>query len=116
MLTGVVQARVGGNAIPIAVEVEDSLVRAGQRAGMALHRFANPTPPAHSEKHTIRTTLSPHSGNIDIYLYTPKDYQQRKSGKKFPLLVNFHGGGFTLGYGTDDCRWFGAVMEMTDAF
>lgn len=24
-------------------------------------------------------------------------------------------GGFTLGAETDDCRWFGAVMEMTDA-
>src|SRR5579859_165282 len=89
--------------------------RAGQRAGMALHRFANPTPPIHSEKHTIKSTLSSRQGNIDIWLYTPKGYQQRKSGKKYPLLVNFHGGGFTLGYGTDDCRWFGAVMEMTDA-
>jgi putative ergosteryl-3beta-O-L-aspartate hydrolase len=89
--------------------------RAGQRAGMALHRFANPAPPVHSEKHTIRTTLSTHAGELDIYLYYPKNYQLRTSGKRFPLLINFHGGGFTLGYGTDDCRWFGAVMEMTDA-
>jgi putative ergosteryl-3beta-O-L-aspartate hydrolase len=89
--------------------------RAGQRAGMALHRFANPDPPNHSEKHTIRATLSNEPGNIDVYLYTPKDYQQHKSGKKYPLLVNFHGGGFTLGSGTDDCRWFGAVMDSTDA-
>jgi acetyl esterase/lipase len=83
---------------------------------MALHRFANPVPPVHAEKHSIKSTLSRHEGNIDIYIYTPKDYQQRKSdGKTFPLLVNFHGGGFTLGCGTDDCRWFGAVLEMTDA-
>ena len=82
---------------------------------MALHRFARPLPPAYSEKRTIETTLSPHPGSINIYFYMPKGYQQRKAEQKYPLLVHFHGGGFTLGCATDDCRWFGAVLETIDA-
>jgi len=82
---------------------------------MALHRIANPVPPQHAHQHTIQATISPRPGKINIYFYLPRDYQQHKSGKRYPLLVNFHGGGFTLGAGTDDCRWFRAVMEKTDA-
>jgi len=80
---------------------------------MALHRLAKPTPPIHSHQHSFPATLSEHPGDITVYLYMPKDYRQDKSVEKYPLMVNFHGGGFTLGCGTDDCRWFATVMEMT---
>jgi putative ergosteryl-3beta-O-L-aspartate hydrolase len=30
-------------------------------------------------------------------------------------VVNFHGGGFTLGTGTDDARWAQSVVEDTEA-
>ena len=32
-----------------------------------------------------------------------------------PVVVNFHGGGFTLGTATDDCRWAQCVLEDADA-
>jgi len=89
--------------------------RISQRIGMALHRLAKPTPPIHSHQHSFQATLSDQPGEVTVYIYVPKDYEQHKSGKKYPLLVNFHGGGFTLGCGTDDCRWFAVVREMTDA-
>ena len=81
---------------------------------MAFHRLAKPTPPIHSQQTSFPATLSEHPGDITVYLYVPKNYKRDKSGKKYPLIVNFHGGGFTLGCGTDDCRWFATVMEMTD--
>src|SRR5204863_5351578 len=34
---------------------------------------------------------------------------------KRPAVINFHGGGFVLGQGTDDARWAGAVMAAIDA-
>ena len=89
--------------------------RTGQRMGMLLHRLAKPTPPIHSLQHSFPAMLSEYPGEITVYLYVPKDYHQSESRKKYPLMVNFHGGGFTLGCGTDDCRWFATVMEETDA-
>jgi len=82
---------------------------------MVVHRRAKPTPPIHSHQYSFHTTLSDRPGEVTVYLYVPKDYEQRRSDKKYPLLVNFHGGGFVVGCGTDDCRWFATVLEMTDA-
>ena len=82
---------------------------------MVLHRRAKPTTPIHSHQYSFHTTLSDRPGEVTVYLYVPKDYEQCKSDKKYPLLVNFHGGGFVVGCGTDDCRWFATVLEMTDA-
>src|SRR5213592_3650487 len=90
-----------------ALRVKAGWWRASQRVGMALHRLANPVAPNHAYRHTIRATLSQYPGAIDIYFYVPRDCQPQQNSGKYPLLVNFHGGGFTLGCGTDDCRWFG---------
>lgn len=81
----------------MSLKLKAACWRAGQRAGIALHRFANPDPPQHSHQQTIKTSISPRPGKFDVYFYVPKDYQQHKSGKKYPLLVNFHGGGFYVG-------------------
>jgi acetyl esterase/lipase len=35
--------------------------------------------------------------------------------KKRPLLINFHGGGFTIGHARDDARWATAVTSQTGA-
>ena len=46
----------------------------------------------------------------------PSDYEeQRRNGKKYPAVVNFHGGGFTIGSSTDDGRWAGHVLKEVDA-
>lgn len=53
---------------------------------------------------------------MTIHFYCPPDYyQQRRLGHRYPVAVNFHGGGFTLGCATDDGRWAAAVVEQVGA-
>ncbi|KAH7362464.1 Alpha/Beta hydrolase protein [Plectosphaerella cucumerina] len=44
-----------------------------------------------------------------------EDLPQPVSRRKRVALINFHGGGFVLGNGTDDARWAGAVMDSFHA-
>ncbi|KAB8339023.1 hypothetical protein FH972_021962 [Carpinus fangiana] len=85
--------------------------------GMALHRMAPPRPPKLAFSRVIPTTISPTQGSVSILFFVPKGYEERKraGGPRYPVVVNFHGGGFTLGNATDDARWAGAVTEQVDA-
>lgn len=99
--------------------------------GMLLHRLAPPRPPKPSFKRTITSTVSTTRGSFNLYFYVPKNYEtQRHSGFRdmfsrnkhdgkplagFPVVINFHGGGFTLGTSTDDARWCGTVVEQCEA-
>ncbi|KAF9886645.1 hypothetical protein FE257_011285 [Aspergillus nanangensis] len=82
------------------------------RIGMFLHDISSPPcPPRRSFIRSIPTGDS----RIDLYFYCPPEYYRlRKNGqptRRFPVLVNFHGGGFTLGCATDDGRWAHYVLE-----
>lgn len=83
--------------------------------GMLLHRMAPPHPPKPSFKRSIKATVSSKPGQIDLFFYVPKDYEfHRRNGfrkKTYPCVVNFHGGGFTLGSPSDDARWCGTVVD-----
>lgn len=80
--------------------------------GMFLHRLAPPRPLKPKFHKLIPTTLAAHRGKVRLVFYTPKDYGKTK--KRFPCLVNFHGGGFTMGTATDDARWATAVVQQAD--
>ncbi|KAJ9657938.1 hypothetical protein H2198_004021 [Neophaeococcomyces mojaviensis] len=82
--------------------------------GMVFHDWAPPKAPKPSFIKSIYTDTEP----IDLYFYVPKDYQRRKKvepGYRYPLVVNFHGGGFCLGHATDDRYWARIILKETPA-
>lgn len=53
---------------------------------------------------------------MDLLFYTPTNYKSEKAkGRKYPVVVNFHGGGFTLGKAADDRRWARMIIDEIDA-
>lgn len=89
------------------------------RIGMHLHRLAPPRPPAPT--FTIRIPTSTASGSptaqprsIALAFYTPPR-PPKPQPHPLPLILNFHGGGFTLGAATDDARWAAALTSHVPA-
>jgi len=69
-------------------------------------------------KRKIDSTISSKKGTFLLNFYVPKDWHtsQKDHGvKKYPVVVNFHGGGFTLGKATDDARWCDTVVREVGA-
>jgi acetyl esterase/lipase len=90
--------------------------RSLQYVGMTLHFLAPERPPSPSFTKTIPSTISKTKGEFTLQFYTPKGYEAAaKNGTKFPVVVNFHGGGFTIGNGTDDARFARFVLEECNA-
>lgn len=94
--------------------------------GMFLHRLAPPRPKSHSFAIEIPTTVSRRNGSIKLVFYVPLGYRRPswyQTGSEtdilndptYPVVVNFHGGGFTLGSPTDDARWAHAITENVKA-
>ncbi|KNG86904.1 lipase [Aspergillus nomiae NRRL 13137] len=82
------------------------------RIGMFIHHISFPRPPRRSFVRSIPSG----SSRIDLYFYCPPEYSQDiKEGRRFPVVVNFHGGGFTLGCPTDDSRWAQSVLAEVGA-
>ncbi|KAI9052142.1 hypothetical protein LZ554_003504 [Drepanopeziza brunnea f. sp. 'monogermtubi'] len=74
-----------------------------------------PKTPPPNFKIVIPSRLSEVGGQFKLVFYVPPSYYQTDEAYRFPVVVNFHGGGFTLGTGTDDARWADAVLKNVDA-
>lgn len=87
------------------------------KIGMKLHKIAPGFVPRPAFERIIPTAVWPDKGAVRLQFYVPERWKNREQpGElKFPILVNFHGGGFTLGSATDDARWAGAVNKQVDA-
>jgi len=84
------------------------------RIGMFLHDITPPRCPRPQFTRTVKSEV--HDQPVTIHFYCPPDYQeQRRLGHRYPVAVNFHGGGFTLGCATDDSRWATTVVEEVGA-
>ncbi|KAE8444275.1 hypothetical protein EG329_000682 [Mollisiaceae sp. DMI_Dod_QoI] len=89
--------------------------RALMGIGMRIHQLADPRPPRPNFKIVIPSRLSPRGGTFKLLFYVPESYFDAPDEYRYPVVVNFHGGGFTLGTGTDDARWASTVIQQVDA-
>ena len=87
------------------------------KIGTYIHDWPAPKPAIPQFTRQIATTdvSTSGQGTIELKFYAPDDYRTRMEGQRFPVIVNFHGGGFTLGTATDDGRWASAVLEQVQA-
>lgn len=81
--------------------------------------LSTPVPQRVAFKRRISSTVASVPGEIDLFFYTSASYTQNPNtkiaAKKHPLLINFHGGGFTIGHPKDDARWASKVVKETNA-
>lgn len=85
------------------------------RIGMFVHDMAWPRPPRPSFARSFsvldrRST----SSLVTLHFYCPPGYVPSRP-RRHPVVVNFHGGGFTLGRATDDARWARMVLDEVGA-
>lgn len=74
--------------------------------------FCPPTPSKQAFTVSIPTTLRKQPAQINLLFYTPQRYNRRR---KYPLVINFHGGGYTIGRAADDARWAAYVTDQLKA-
>ncbi|KAI2783345.1 alpha/beta-hydrolase [Daldinia loculata] len=89
--------------------------RSLQCIGMSLHFLASPRPPNPDFVKSIPSTISTTKGQFNLQFYLPEGYNKDPKSDKWPVVVNFHGGGFTLGSASDDARFARFVLEKCHA-
>ncbi|KAK5657884.1 hypothetical protein OQA88_2433 [Cercophora sp. LCS_1] len=90
--------------------------RSLQYVGSSLHFLAPPRPPSPAFTRTVPSTISKTKGEFTLHFYTPPDYDRAaETGTRFPAVINFHGGGFTIGSAADDARFARVVLEKCGA-
>ena len=100
------------------LRAEATIWRFLQQVGLYFHTLPNPPPKPPSFFRQFPTTIisGVETPALELAFYVPDDYvAQIRSGKRYPVVVNFHGGGFTIGTARDDGRWAAVVLEKADA-
>lgn len=88
-------------------------IRSAAGFAFSLANRTEPAPPVPSRSLWLDSTLSKYPGKekIKVDVWTPP----RIALGPRAAIINFHGGGWILGAGTDDARWAAAVMTSIDA-
>ncbi|KAK5093544.1 hypothetical protein LTS08_008900 [Lithohypha guttulata] len=100
------------------IGLQASILRKLMDFGMFFNALHSPRPLAPSFRRCIPVTISRRKGFINLLFYTPKDYLMQHgadAGRRYPVVVNFHGGGFTLGRASDDAPWASVVVKVVCA-
>ncbi|EPS44929.1 hypothetical protein H072_1075 [Dactylellina haptotyla CBS 200.50] len=97
------------------LQAQKSSLQAAMSFGMYLGSWAGPWPPEPSFYVEIPATISPTKGSFKLIFYVPKSYARRTPDSPYPVFVNFHGGGMSIGSGTDDARWAKDVIQHLGA-
>lgn len=92
------------------------------KIGMLIHKSWSPRPRAPTYTQWIPSTLADIPGNIRLSIYLPHSYNLNRTHRfkgvrksaGYPVLINFHGGGFTLGTSTDDARYITSAVDQLD--
>lgn len=65
---------------------------------------------------TIPSTVAQTPGRIRLLFYGPKTFGKKATphhtSAGYPVVVNFHGGGFTVGHPNNDARWATAAASV----
>jgi acetyl esterase/lipase len=83
--------------------------------GMFFHHRVTPRPPPPSFIVKIPSRLSTKPGSFNLVFYVPEGYHDVPENYRFPVVVNYHGGGFIMGTGTDDARFARSVIDNVKA-
>lgn len=88
-------------------------IRSAASLGFSIANRTEPAAPAASREIWLDSTISksPGPAKIKVEVWVPP----RMSLGARTAVINFHGGGWILGAGTDDARWAAAVMASLDA-
>ncbi|KAG8525677.1 uncharacterized protein KY384_000437 [Bacidia gigantensis] len=100
---------------PLSLTSQAKVWRSLEQVGTWIGSWPSPAPPEPSFLRHFFTSETP-SATIELAFYVPPQYKKNiQRGRRYPVVVNLHGGGFTLGTAKDDARWAAFVLKEVDA-
>ncbi|KAI1342568.1 alpha/beta-hydrolase [Xylariaceae sp. FL0016] len=107
--------KTGGAQSRFSLRMTAGWWRSLQCIGMGLHFLAPPRPPNPDFVRSVPSTLATKKGEFKIQVYLPAGYKKSDKKTRWPAVINYHGGGFTLGHASDDARFARFVTERARA-